>query len=129
MTRWRLLGSAWAMGVLCRLSLVVFSYQRVRALLGRLAGLVSMRGVSDEQVVWALQAGLARVPGARCLARALVLEALLRAAGREPEVCLGVAVEGGFRAHAWVEMNGAAVLGAPQPGEYERLMPVGGGPA
>jgi hypothetical protein len=57
----------------------------------------------------------------------LVLEALLRAAGRQPEVCLGVAVEGGFRAHAWVEMDGAAVLGAPQPGEYVRLMPMGAG--
>ena len=117
------------MGVLCRLSLVVFSYQRVRALLRRVAALVSMQGISDQQIIWAVEAGLARVPGARCLARALVLEALLPAAGREPEVCLGVAVEGGFRAHAWVEMNGAAVLGAPQPGEYVRLMPVGGGPA
>lgn len=120
-----LLVTAWALGVLCRLALVVCPYERVRALLMPAAALVPTRESPVQRIVWAVQTGLARVPGAACLARALVLEALLRAAGRKPEVCLGVAFAGGFRAHAWVELDGVPVLGAPQPGEYVRLMPVG----
>lgn len=121
----RLLASAWAMGILCCLALRLFRYQRVRALLKRAAARVPAAEFPDQQLVWAVQAGLDRVPGTACLARSLVLEALLRAAGRNPEVCLGVALERGFRAHAWVELDGAPILGAPQPGEYIRLLPVG----
>jgi len=53
------------------------------------------------------------LPGATtCLPRALVLEALLRAAGRAAELRIGLAPREGKprpEAHAWVDLGGAAV--------------------
>jgi hypothetical protein len=64
----------------------------------------------------------ARVLRARCLTRALVLEAVLRRAGLDVEMKVGVRREGEhWRAHAWVEWQGkplaepAGIAGAFAP--------------
>jgi hypothetical protein len=119
----RMVLRAWVMGVACVICLRFGTYDRARRVMARMAG--RQCGLSVSEAAWAAMAGAGRAPGAKCLATALVGEALLRASGHEPELCIGVALEGGFRAHAWVESGGQAVVGTPQDGEYERLVPAG----
>jgi hypothetical protein len=53
-----------------------------------------------------------------CLYRALGSYALLRAAGEEVRFVIGVRTEQGqLQAHAWLERDGVATVGAPRPGE------------
>jgi hypothetical protein len=53
-----------------------------------------------------------------CLYRALGSYALLRAAGQEVRFVIGVRTEGeALLAHAWLERDGQAIVGAPGPGE------------
>lgn len=59
------------------------------------------------RAVWAIGAMANRLPGTGCLARALALQALLRTAGLNSKIRLGVAIgEGAMRAHAWVDLEG-----------------------
>lgn len=53
------------------------------------------------------------VPGATCLTQALATETLLRQAGRDCRLRIGVAKEhdGTLIAHAWVECEGRIVIG------------------
>lgn len=63
------------------------------------------------EAVWAIEAIARRLPGTRCLARSLALQALLRAAGIDSELRIGVAKEAsdGLIAHAWVVCEGQPV--------------------
>jgi hypothetical protein len=55
----------------------------------------------------------------RCLIRSLVLTRLLSSRAIDHRVVIGVAVEDGFQAHAWVEHANVPVLPA---GRYGRLL-------
>lgn len=69
---------------------------------------------------WIVNRTLTLVPtDGRCLIQSLVLTRMLTARSIDTTVVLGVSVEDAFRAHAWVEHEGAAVLPA---GSFERLM-------
>lgn len=64
----------------------------------------------------------------RCLTQSLVLTSVLARRGIASSVVIGVHQEGAFRAHAWVEHDGRAVLptgGAAASGTtYQRLTEV-----
>lgn len=64
-------------------------------------------------IVWAVEAASRRVPRATCLTQALSAKLLLRAAGQNAQLRLGVArnPDGSFRAHAWLEHAGRPILG------------------
>lgn len=48
------------------------------------------------------------VPGSACLAQAITLAGLMRAQGEDPAVVLGCRRDGdGWKAHSWVERDGA----------------------
>ena len=114
---------AYMMGAMCRVALRVGRYETARRVMARIAG--SGCGLSAGEISWAAVAGAGRVPGANCLVVALVGEAMLKASGYEANLCIGVSTREGFKAHAWVEMDGRAVIGAAADGEYTRLEPVG----
>ena len=57
----------------------------------------------------------------RCLMRSLVLTRLLARRGIETSLVVAVRVEGGFGAHAWVELDGQPLL-APAAPPFERLV-------
>jgi hypothetical protein len=62
------------------------------------------------------------LPGdTRCLARSLVLTALLARRGVAAKLVIGTRPDPDFRAHAWVECAGQAVL-PPGDGSYGRLV-------
>jgi hypothetical protein len=57
----------------------------------------------------------------RCLMQSLVLTDLLARRGISSSLVIGVASKPDFRAHAWVEAGGRAVLPSLEP-TYERLV-------
>jgi len=94
-------------------ALPLLSLRRVRALAGLLAGRPSpRRSAPPGRIRWAVEAASLRVPGARCLVRAVAAEAMLRAAGHPSTLLLGVdRRDGDLDAHAWVESGGQVVIG------------------
>lgn len=78
------------------------------------------RGRDDEviarldRMVWAVDVmGNRLFPRNPCLTQALLVQVLFRRAGRPAELRIGVRREGGpkLEAHAWVESDGAIVIG------------------
>jgi transglutaminase superfamily protein len=62
------------------------------------------------------------MPGdSRCLARSLVLTAMLARRGIDSSIVIGVRPGPGFGSHAWVEHGGRPLLAAG-PREYRRLV-------
>jgi Transglutaminase-like superfamily len=61
---------------------------------------------------WAVMAAARRIPGARCLARSLALQALLRGSALQTEFRIGIAKhpDGSLAAHAWITCDGHPVL-------------------
>jgi hypothetical protein len=55
-----------------------------------------------------VDAYLRRVAHASCLERALILQAWLARRGQRPPVLVGVALDAGFEAHAWLGGHDAA---------------------
>lgn len=112
------------------LALAVLPLRRVRRVIDIV--LRARDGAPDHDAVdrvrWAVRTAAANLPGAvGCLPRALVGEALLRRAGLDPSVTVGVrkADDGGLRAHGWVELDGEPVVGAVEPeAGFARLGPL-----
>ncbi len=58
-----------------------------------------------------------------CLEQALALDRLLGSAGLERTLVIGVRrVGNALDAHAWIERDGHALIGAPPPGRYTALL-------
>lgn len=80
----------------------------------------------SRYVAWkltcAVQRVLDRVPGgSKCLARSLVLTAMLASREIESVLVIGVSADGGFAAHAWVEVDDFPLLPAYEA-DYARLV-------
>jgi hypothetical protein len=74
-------------------------------------------GASPRQVAWAVGVAADYLPGQyKCLPRAYAAHVLLAHHGHRSEVRVGVARDerGKVEAHAWVECEGATVLGQVQ---------------
>jgi hypothetical protein len=76
-----------------------------------------------ERVTSAVEAVSRRIPQATCLTQALSAQLLLRRFGYDSRLCLGVArsPRGQFRAHAWLERDGAVVIGGAESSAFTRL--------
>src|SRR5438445_4686679 len=106
------------------LGLRLLPFVRLRELLYRLSrprdGLRPQTPLSATRIAWAVERMSRAVPGARsCLVQALAAQVLLARRGHEACVRIGVArpPDGSLEAHAWVEGDGAVLLGgqpAPQ---------------
>ena len=78
----------------------------------------------EQAVVWAVStAAVVIALRDSCLAEALTAHWLLAASGRASIVRIGIAPAAGrpFTAHAWLESQGRAVLGAPDGSAYLTL--------
>ena len=76
-----------------------------------------------ERIAWAVSAAGRRLPGSTCLAEAITACWLLRTQGTAADLCIGVATEPLFKAHAWVECEGKAVIGGADSNENYRSLP------
>jgi len=116
-----------------RVGLAVLPFPRVLALQQRACrknGGVAPEahyGTWFERVSWAVESTDRFVPGAKCLARALVGQILLSQRGISSDLRIGVKreEERGVRAHAWLESNGVPVLGGDPLDQYTPLSSTG----
>jgi hypothetical protein len=79
---------------------------------------------SPDKVVWAVSTAAKRIPGlANCLTEALTAKFLLALEGCSSVLEIGVKTSdsGHLKAHAWLRMNGAIILGSSDSGGYVAL--------
>jgi hypothetical protein len=69
----------------------------------------------------AVRAAGRTVPWSNCLSEALTAWVLLSRAGREPTLRIGVTKGEGIEAHAWVECDGAIVIGDHPDRDFQPL--------
>jgi len=116
---------------LVRLGLWLLPYEKVSHLLFRASGAAApevVESINLEQVVRGVKAMSRYVPATTCLTKALVTVVLLRRAGQEASMRIGVARSrfGSLEAHAWVESHGKVVIGGSHAdiSRYTVLRPV-----
>lgn len=117
----RLAGAAWVVVPVVRLALAVLPFRFVH----RVAGHTTRRArsaFSPERIARAVQEVAQRLPGTTCLTEVLAAAYLCSRYGHEATPRLGVGRSGGrIAAHAWLECNGRAILGEPEPGTFVAL--------
>ncbi len=97
---------------LARAALWFVPFTRLRTAADRLRASGLRRGTDPARVAWAVRTAARAVPEATCLSQALAADAMLRRAGRTPTLRIGVAKDGdALEAHAWLELDGAVLLG------------------
>jgi hypothetical protein len=121
--RLRLTAEAWALLMATRVGLRVLRFGRVRTLARRLASPGRRRtDASPEEIATAVARASRAVPRATCLVQALAGAVLLARHGHPASLRIGVA--GGRPrtiAHAWVESEGAVLVGADGRHAYAPL--------
>ena len=118
--------------ILTRLGLVLLPYRVVRGWFDRWGSHVVREGSPEYEklLTWA-GSGLGRymLGDKPCLTQALVVQGLLRRAGRDVEMKIGVArsKNGPIQAHAWLEREGRVILGGRRASrKYATLAPLTG---
>ena len=126
----RLLLAAWMLLAGIRIGETLLSFatlQRCLARLGRPGRARAMPRGAGVRIAWAVQVSSTYVPGANiCLTRALATHVWLTRWGHTAELRIGVRAQDKdpLVAHAWVESEGAVLIGGDQDlGEYRVLRP------
>ena len=124
--RWLLL-KALALLAVVRFSLWLLPFRAARPLL-EWGSHYSPRLASNpppvEQFAWAVAAVSRLIPGGgHCLSRALAVHTFLARRGYDAKICFGVQRLPGapFTAHAWVEYNGAVLIGGDYLTRFVKL--------
>lgn len=97
-----------------RVLLTTISFPRVRRHVDRLSQARSraMKASSPQAIAGAVRSASRLVPGASCLTQALAARVLLEQGEHASRLHIGVSREhGDFEAHAWVEHDGAIIIG------------------
>lgn len=96
-----------------RVALLILPFATVRHLAVSVPGPSHADRRAIVRVPRAVRTAARRLPGARCLAQALAAQILLRRAGVQAEVRVGLARgrDGRVEGHAWVEHGGRVLIG------------------
>ena len=114
-----------------RLGLWLLPYQKLLHLLNQIsdrnsgAQEIELNDNHLNQIVRAVNISTRYMPGgAKCLARALTTQVIMKRQGYSPQLRLGVAQgeEGKIEAHAWIEYQGLIVIGDLQ--NLSRFIPL-----
>jgi hypothetical protein len=98
--------------IIMRMTLWLLPFRRVLELIGT-SGLYRTNGKSSTpaQLAWSVHLASRWVLNSSCLPQALAMYLLLHRYGQFAYLCLGVASDPKFEAHAWVECDGRIVFG------------------
>lgn len=120
--RKRLLNAAFASLILARIGLIFLPLPTLQRRFSKVLE-HDVAGTSLDDLRWAVLAVARRLPGTRCLPRALALQALMARAGMPARLCIGVAKEAdsALEAHAWVLHDGVPVFDEPDLERYTLL--------
>lgn len=130
---WKLFARAYVLVWLIRLALWVMPFRvlykwTIDFRKGRI-GDKPLAPSAVTKIVWAVSAAAKRVPRATCLTQALATQIMLGRRGHRATLQLGImkSKAGKFDAHAWVERNGAIIIGKNETfGQLTRLPPLEG---
>lgn len=121
-----LLAQAGMWVLAARMGLWFFSFPGLRRLvvfLTKGAPAASCGDCRIAQLTWAVSSASRFVPQATCLTKALALHILLRRAGLQSRIHIGVRKEDGrFESHAWVESQDKVVIGNFESERYSPIM-------
>lgn len=121
-----LLAQAGVWVLAARMGLWFFPFRRLRRLVAFLTRSSQPASCNDSRVsqwTWAVSSASRFVPKATCLTKALALHILLRRAGLQSRIHIGVRKEDGrFEAHAWVESHDKVVIGDFELKRYSPIM-------
>jgi hypothetical protein len=126
--RWLLVRVA-ALLVAVRIALVLLGWPAVQRLAAQAARpATGAAAVPSALLQRAVERVGRHVPGATCLVQAIALQILLGRRGQATDLRLGVAHGDGRRleAHAWLESDGRALVGAAGRERYTALPPIPG---
>ncbi len=115
---------AWLVLAAMRIAVRAMPLQRLSALVSRPRAARAGQPPAVETIVRAVERASSAIPGGRnCLVRALAAELMLKRAGHDGELRIGVANAEPdlFKAHAWVEVAGKPGIGEFTSGEYSAL--------
>ncbi|HYK04835.1 MAG TPA: lasso peptide biosynthesis B2 protein [Thermoanaerobaculia bacterium] len=117
----RLAVAAWVLVPAVRLAVAVLPFRFVHRLAVRTPRR-SRSALSPERIARAVHAVAQRLRGTTCLTEVLAAAYLCSRYGHAATLRLGVGrSEAGIAAHAWLESEGRAILGEPEPGTFVAL--------
>jgi len=114
-----------------RAGLYLMPLRRLRVFITRGAGLRRVAHPSSrasvERIAWAVRAAARYVPSATCLPQALAAELMLLGNGHPARVRIGMArtEDRALEGHAWVESDGAVVVGGGDLARYTLVPALG----
>ena len=111
---------AWWALALARAALWLLPWRAVAPTVDRLA-LPACATAPVSVLAGTILSAARAVPRATCLAQALALHAMLARRGRASALHIGIRRQPGFEAHAWLECDGAIVIGDHAGQPYDRL--------
>ncbi len=116
----------WFLLAIIKLGLSLLPFTTLRKVLTVISPLIARGGEawSEDLLVWAVGAASRYVPKATCLARAMVIQLVLKQSGRQASLHIGVnGAEGNhLDAHAWVESQGKVLFGGSNLSSYTHLL-------
>jgi hypothetical protein len=131
-TQRRLFVGAWLALPVIDLMLRVLGLQRTERILARGSALPSVPrtptpseadiAAADADAALVAIAGRYALGNGSCLRQALFMWWRLRRRGLRPEIRIGVTLQDGFAAHAWVELDGRPL--AQPPEQHGRFVPM-----
>lgn len=124
---------AFAISGLIRLGLWIFPFNTVLKLVSSINPKPRREldpSIPVPLVIWAVKIVNFHIPRSTCLVQALASQAMLALEGVHSCLCIGVSKgqESFIDAHAWLEVDGKAVIGEPEPGRFTRLTGIGTSP-
>jgi hypothetical protein len=108
--------------LMARISLRLFTLRTTRRLFS--SPVRNAAKLTVSQIVWSVNSASRLLPFISCMPQAIVAQRLLASHGYSAAMRVGVAPPGNseLQAHAWLEYQGAAVLGASQLDRYTILL-------
>jgi hypothetical protein len=114
----RLVLKAWGTLIVVRTLLWIVPYRWIEARLIQRSP-VTKPGVSSSEIALAVTRASTLVPFATCLTQAIAGCFLIGRSGGNAVIHFGVAKgEAGFKAHAWLESDGAILIGGREAAAY-----------
>ena len=125
--RMRLLGTLGLMAIV-RVALWILPFRWMKRVVEGCGAMHLLeKRLTDRQVAWSILLASRNIPHATCLTQALTAQMLLKWAGLDGTLYIGVRRENRFEAHAWVECAGRVLVGGMDDlGGFTRLLAVGG---
>jgi hypothetical protein len=115
------MAAAWLVVPAVRIALAVLPFRFVHRLAAR-APRRTRPANSPHRIARAVNDVAQRLPGTTCLAQVIAAAYLCSRYGHTATLRLGVGEsEGRITAHAWLESEGRAILGEPEPGTFVAL--------